>query len=347
MTKTYYINIDNGGPKVKSGKDIVQYERSLTLEDYLPNVTNWTTWNGVLSKDSEISITGKYKFIFLRVRNNDATIQSSITNYQNYCDPIANSLVKSCTGTGTNAFSDTLLNFEINQYTTFNLNQNTIYVDSSLVFDCSNGTTISGVTGWTGCTENTTLDCGLTGTTGQIGITGGTGTCDIGSTAGATAAIKGIYNYSFVGVLQDNNLVVKTEDADCDYKCNLDYYAFTNPKNDYILFIFDNTAGKWVVVKLNEKINDIIKNKIAFSVIEVIEWGDYTNTYMYNDTNIALPGKVESVGTIEYSGTKVLLDEGFPTTIKINNLLVLEADSFDGKIISNMDNMEVSMMLAF
>lgn len=351
MAKTYYINIDNDGPKVKSGKDTVQYEMSLSLKDYLPSVTNWTTWNGVLNENDEVGITGKYKFIFLRVRNNDATVQSSITNYENYCNPVNGSLVKSCTGTGANAFSDTLLNFEMNQYTAFDLDQNTLYLDSNLVFNCTNGATASGVTGWTGCTQSDTLDCGVTGATGAtgaVGITGAIGaTCDIGSTAGATAPTKGIYEFAFVGVLTDNNLVIKTGDAECDYKCKLDYYAFTNPNNDYILFIFDNTAGKWVLVKLDQKINDIVANKTVFNIIELIEWGEYTNTYMYNSTNIALPGKIESGGTVEYSGTKVVLDEGFPSTIKVNNLLILEADRFDGKIISKMDSMEVSMMLAY
>jgi hypothetical protein len=358
-SKGCYIEISNEGPKVRTlnGADVVQYEKMLTLLDYKPTVTNWTTWNGTLNKSDEIGITGKYKFIFLRVRNekNNTTsngVVSSIMNYNNYCSPANNSLIKTCcsSSAGANA-TDTLLDFQINQYTYFNLDQNTLYLDSNLVFDCTHGATATGVTGWAGCTAATTLNCGVTGATGvtgSVGITGGIGaTCDVGSTAGATAVVGGIYQFAFIGVLTDNNLVIKTGDAECDYKCQLDYYAFTNPNNDYILFIFDNTAGKWVLVKLDQKINDIVENKIAFNCIELIEWGDYTNTYMYNSTNIALPGKVEIGGTIEYSGNKVLLDSGFPSTIKVNNLLVLEADRFDGKIISQLDGMQVSMMLAY
>ena len=352
------IRIDENGPRVESNGNIVASDLRLTLKDYLPEVTNWTTWNGTLNEGDEINITTPYKFIAVRARNKNTSSGSTITpstgpDLISACLPANNSLASNC---GCNASSGedlgVLLDFEMNQYTTYTLDTKTIYSNNTLIFDCSNGATATGVTGWTGCTLSDTLSCGgtgATGATGAIGITGGIGaTCDVGSTAGATAAAKGVYEYAFVGVLDDNNLVIKTSDAECDYKCKLDYYAYTKADNDYILFIFDNTAGKWVLVKFDQKISEVVANKTPFNIIELIEWSE--TSYTYENSNITMPSTAEgatgATGVNSYAGTVTELDGDMPVTFKMNSLFIMESATFTGKITSKLNNLDVNVLLA-
>jgi hypothetical protein len=185
---------------------------------------------------------------------------------------------------------------------------------------------------------------GVTGATGMTGATGATGaTCAGLSSIGAS----GIYNYSFSGVLRNNEFVIKDGTAECDYDCGLEYFAFVKNTSEYIVSVFDDTHGKWVMVRIDEKISEVLENNLPYNVIEVIEWGEYTNTYMFESSNIALPGKVETGGTISYEGQTIQLDKGFPSTIKFDSLFVMEADRFDGQLISQMDNMQVNLLLAY
>ncbi len=220
----------------------------------------------------------------------------------------------------------------MNQYTTYTLSNDTIYSDNPYIFDCSHGPTASGVTGWSGCTCIDTPSCGgtgATGVTGGIGITGGIGgTCDLG----ATAPAKGVYNYVFTGYLKDNNLVIKSDEAENDYKCKLDYYAYVKADNEYILFIFDDTSGKWVIVKLDQKINEIVENKTPYNIIELIEWSE-TN-YTYKDSNITMPAEMGATGQNYYEGSISELDSNMPVTFKLNSLFIMESKTFTGKITS-------------
>jgi len=352
-TKKCIIKIDEDGPSIVSNGNVVASDLRLTLRDYLPSVTNWTTWNGILNKGDEIAITTPYKFIALRARNNDTSTGSTIKategsiDLTSACLPANNSLANNCgCNAGSTSTSEVLLDFEMNQFTSYALDTKTIFSDNALIFDCSHGPTASGVTGWSGCTCIDTVTCGGTGATGAtaaIGITGGIGgTC----VAGATSTAKGVYEYSFVGYLENNNLVIKSSAAENEYKCKLDYYAYTKADNEYILFIFNNTLGKWVIVKLDKKINDIVQNKTAYNIIELIEWSE--SNYIYSNSNISMPSAIgyTSTNTNSFTGKVSELDSNMPITFKMNSLFILESDNFKGKIISKVNNLDVNIMLA-
>lgn len=350
-TKKCIIKIDEDGPSIVSNGNVVASDLRLTLRDYLPNVTNWTTWNGILNKGDEITITTPYKFIALRARNNDtstgSTIDSSEENLISACLPANNSLANNCgCNAGSTSASEVLLDFEMNQFTSYALDTKTIFSENSLIFDCSHGPTAAGVTGWSGCTCIDTATCGGTGATGAtaaIGITGGIGgTC----IAGATSAAKGVYEYAFVGYLKNNNLVIKSSAAENEYKCKLDYYAYTKADNEYILFIFDDTSGKWVIVKLDKKINDIVQNKTAYNIIELIQWSE--SNYIYGNSNISMPSAIgyTSTNVNSFTGKVSELDSNMPVTFKMNSLFIMESDNFKGKITSKVNNLDVNIMLA-
>lgn len=352
-TKKCIIKIDEDGPSIVSNGNVVASDLRLTLRDYLPSVTNWTTWNGILNKGDEIAITTPYKFIALRARNNDTSTGSTIKatdgsiDLTSACLPANNSLANNCgCNAGSTSTTEVLLDFEMNQFTSYALDTKTIFSDNALIFDCSHGPTAAGVTGWSGCTCIDTATCGGTGATGAtaaIGITGGIGgTC----VAGATSAAKGVYEYSFVGYLKNNNLVIKSSAAENEYKCKLDYYAYTKADNEYILFIFDDTSGKWVIVKLDKKINDIVQNKTAYNIIELIQWSE--SNYIYSNSNISMPSAIgyTSTNVNSFTGTVSELDSNMPVTFKMNSLFIMESDNFKGKIISKVNNLDVNIMLA-
>ena len=358
MSSKCVIRIDENGPRIESNGNVVSSDLRLTLKDYLPNVTNWTTWNGVLNKDDEINISTPYSFIAVRARNlgteSGSTILGTGNDYLSACLPANNSLASNCgcNGDSGESSSNVLLDFDMNQQTTYTLDSKTIYSENTHIFDCSHGTVVTGAIGWTGCECSDTIDCdccgatGSTGATGSIGITGELGaTCIIGATALETVLAKGVYQYAFSGVLRDNNIVIKTEEADNDYPCKLEYYAYSKVDNDYILFIFDDTHGKWLLIRLDEKINDIIVNKIPYNIIEVIEWSE-TN-YTYETSNITMPSKEDFGSNINsYEGSVSEIDENMPVIFKINSLLIMESKTFTGKIVSKLDNLDVNVMLA-
>ena len=350
-TKKCIIKIDEDGPSIVSNGDTVASDLRLTLKDYLPSVTNWTTWNGSMKKGDEIAITTPYKFIAVRARNSNTSTGSTIKatdgsiDLTSACLPANNSLASNCgCNAGSTSTTEVLLDFEMNQFTSYALDTKTIYSDNALLFDCSHGPTASGVTGWSGCTCIDVSSCGGTGATSTaIGITGATGTCSVG---GATAVAKGVYNYSFTGYLKNNNLVIKSSAADNEYKCKLDYYAYTKVDNEYILFIFNDTLGKWVIVKLDKKINDIVQNKTAYNIIELIEWSE-TN-YIYKNSNISMPSAIgyTSTNINSFTGTVSELDSNMPVTFKMNSLFIMESANFKGKITAKVNNLDVNIMLA-
>jgi hypothetical protein len=349
------IRIDENGPRVESNGNTVASDLKLTLKDYIPEVKNWTTWNGILNKGDEINISTPYKFIAVRARNTGTTTGSTINpptgeiDLTSACLPANNSLASNCGCSDDAAVSsEVLLDFEMNQYTTYELDTKTIYSTNPYIFDCSHGATAAGVTGWNGCVVGTTEPCGVTGATGatgSVGITGGIGgTCVIGATTVAQPA-QGVYEYLFTGLLKDNNLVIKTEDAECDYKCKLDYYAYIKKDNDYVMFIWDDTAGKWVIVRLDVKISEVVENKTPYNIIELIEWS--TTNYTYKDSNITMPS-IESGATAinSYEGSVTEQDVNMPVVFKMNSLFIMESKTFTGKITSRLNNLDVNVMLA-
>jgi len=348
------IRIDENGPRVESNSNVIASDLKLTLKDYIPEVTNWTTWNGILNEGETISISTPYKFIALRARNAGNSVGSTLNpptgaiDLTSACLPANNSLASNCgCSDDSSSSNEVLLDFKMDQYTTYELDNKTIYSTNPYIFDCTNGATASGVTGWSGCVINSTDPCGVTGATGAtgaVGITGGIGgTCIIGATTVAAPA-KGVYEYAFVGLLKDNNLVIKTDEAECDYKCKLDYYAYTKTDNEYILFIWDDTAGKWVIVRLDEKISDIVTNKISFNIIELIEWSE--SVYSYKNSNITMPGVTGATGTNSYEGSVTELDIDMPVEFKLNSLFIMESKTFTGIITSRLNNLDVNIMLA-
>lgn len=354
MSNKCIIRIDENGPRIDSNGNVVASDMRLTLKDYLPEVTNWTTWNGILQKDDEITISTPYSFIAVRARNTGTKLASTLStsgdSLISACLPANNSLANNCgCNSSSEGESEVLLDFEINQHTNYELDNKTIYSNSAYIFDCSHGQTASGVTGWEGCSIDDTLSCGVTGATGvtgSIGITGSIGgTCIIGATT-TEQPTKGVYEYAFIGVLSDNNIVIKTTDAECDYKCKLDYYAYTKADNDYILFIFDNTSGKWVLIRLDEKISDVVENKTPYNIIELIEWSE--SSYTYKTSNITMPSinALGSTGINSYIGSVVELDKDMPVVFKLNSLFIMESKTFTGKIISKLNNLDVNVMLA-
>ena len=350
-TKKCIIKIDENGPSIVSNGDTVASDLRLTLKDYLPSVTNWTTWNGSMKKGDEITITTPYKFIAVRARNSNTSTGSTIkaTNgsidLTSACLPANNSLASNCgCSAGSTGATGVLLDFEMNQFTSYALDTKTIYSNNALLFDCSHGPTGAGVTGWAGCTCVDVASCGGTGaTSAAIGITGATGTCVVG---GATAVAKGVYEYSFTGYLKNNNLIIKSSAADNEYTCKLDYYAYTKVDNEYVLFIFNDTLGKWVIVKLDTKISDIVKNKTAYKIIELIEWSE-TN-YIYKNSNVSMPSAkgYTSTNINSFTGTISELDSNMPVTFKMNSLFIMESANFKGKITAKVNNLDVNIMLA-
>ena len=341
------IRIDENGPRIESNGNSIASDLKLTLKDFLPSVTNWTTWNGTLQEGDEINITTPYKFIAVRARNLGTSGGSTISpptglDFTSACLPANNSLASNCgCGSSSESSDEVLLDFEINQYTTYTLDSKNIYSNNSYIFDCSHGSTAYGVTGWTGCDCNIVDDCGCTGATGATGATASFGaTCNIG----ATASAKGVYTYIFTAVLRNNQFVIKSDEAESTYKCKLDYYAYVKADDNKLVFVFDDTHGKWVIVRLDEKINDIIANNISYNVIELIEWSE--SNYTYKNSNITMPSEIGYTGTNSYTGSVSELDLNMPVVFKINSLLIMESKTFTGKITSRLNNLDVNVMLA-
>tara|TARA_R110000796_G_scaffold159388_8_gene276242 strand:- start:6103 stop:7128 length:1026 start_codon:yes stop_codon:yes gene_type:complete len=332
------IRIDENGPRVESNGSVVAHDLKLTLKDYLPTVTNWTTWNGILNEGDEINISTPYKFIAVRARNAGTSTGSTINgniDLVSACLPANNSLASNCGCSDDTISSDeVILDFEMNQYTTYDLSLDTLYSDNEYVFDCTNGATATGVTGWIGCT-------GCTGATGYTGPAGATGaTCGLET----NAPVKGVYGFAFVGVMRDNKFILKTDDAENNYKCGLEYHAYVKQDNNKIVFVFDDTHGKWVIVRLDENLNDIIKNIIGYNVIELIEWSETNENY--KDSNISIPTSIGYTGTNTYDGSISELDENMPVEFKMNSLFIMESKTFMGTITSRVNNLDVNVMLA-
>lgn len=337
------IRIDENGPRVESNGNVIASDLKLTLKDFIPEITNWSTWNGTLQKGDTVDITTAYKFIAVRSRNNTQIDNSTISTTPNLisaCLPANNSLSSTC---GCNAdsedsSSEVLLNFEMNQYTNYSLSESVIYSDNDIVLDFSRGATAIGVTGWSGCT---CTDCGTTGATGtgnnaSIGVTG------------LDVPAKGVYSYKFSSVLRNGKFVIKTTSADSLYKCDLDYYTFGKNSDDTIAIVFNDTAGKWVIVRLTETLTQVLNGSDTYQIIEMVEWSE-TN-WTYKNSNITLPLEISSLGstgTNSYSGTVTELDNNMPVTFKMNSLFIMECDSFKGTITSQLNNLDVNIMLAF
>ena len=230
----------------------------------------------------------------------------------------------------------------MNQYTTYNLDEETIYSTNTEVFDFTHGATAYGVTGWLGCTC-TTIACGVTGATGA---TGPGNTYAIGGT-GATASAQGVYEYVFVGVLRDGKFDIQTTAGESDYKCDKAFYTYAKVDDDTIVFVFDDTTGRWLIVRLDQTITDIVTNDVSYNIMELIEWS--TTSYTYNNSNITMPaitGATATNGTNSYAGTVTELDADMPVTFKLNSLFMMESKSFTGKITSRVNNLDVNIMLA-
>lgn len=342
------IKIENTGVSINQNGNSITLDRNTSLEDYKPTITRNSSWTGILNKGDSVDLN-MFKFIFLRARkisdnSLDKNISSNITNIENYCSPAHNSLVNACGCSSNGDNNDTLLEFEMNSYTNYTLNSKVLNFISDEVLDCSRGNAMPSIAvGWDGCELLDGGSCNTDPLENVISFQGATGgNCS----SEDNITVSGIYNYIFTGVLENYGLVIKNNSADCQYACKNDYYAFVKNDNEKVLVIFENIIGKWLVIRLDEKISDIIENEKFFNITEVIELSDYNKSVNFNNSGILLPtNNQDDVNYFKNSGDINILDN--TNNIKINNLLVLESDRFDGKIVSKMDDIKLSINLSF
>ena len=97
-------------------------------------------------------------------------------------------------------------------------------------------------------------------------------------------------------------------------------------------------------LRLDQKISDILENKIAYNIIEIIEWSE--TSYTVGNSNITIPSIDGYTGTNTIEGTISELDSNMPVTFKLNSLFIMESSTFTGKIISKLNNLDVNVLLA-
>lgn len=337
------IRITETGVYINQDGNTISYDKNSSLMDYKPELNSNSSWTGILNKGDEVSLQMS-KFMFLRARGLNEPVKTdscNFTNFTNYCSPAHNTLINSCGCCSNVGGSDTILEFQMNSYTNFKLDSKTLFLDSEHILDCTDGNSVlesSPTEGWTGpeMLECVTCEEPETPLENRITIQG-----TLSNTCVSTTPIQlnGIYNFVFIGVLENNGLVIKSTNADNDYNIKNDYYAYVKNDNSRILIIFNSSKGAWDLLELDTPINEIVENLTEFNIIEAYRLGSYADTQILTNTNIYLPQNVD----ILYTGEKNILDT--QNIVKVNNLLVIESDRFDGKIVCKSDNVKLSINL--
>lgn len=319
MAYSKKIKIDGDGPKIVTNDKIIFSDISLSLKDFAPEVSNWSTINKVLDKDEFIEINDKWDFIFVRLRWLDkpstGTNDGALSIYE-ACS--SNSTIKSNCGcsseetasTGKTAFVPSLATFETTQYTTYVLSDTFAYLD-------------------------TTLEAGPTG-----------------ATAG-TYKTEDLYDYVFPGILSNDTIFFKDVSAmgpgatgsnPYDVIDEL-YYSYTNQAKDVIL-IYDYDNSEWVLISTDTDLSAAVidgTENIAINILNSVSWS--SESYELGNSSIFLPELENSNGEFTIENTIDLIDENMPVTFKFSEILTLWSKTFTGKITSDFDNQEVHILL--
>ena len=316
MAYSKNIKIDEDGPKIKVNGSTAFTDATLSLKDFAPAVTSWSSSTQVLNKGEEIVIDGKWTFMFVRLRWQDAARSGSndgALSIYDACSTIA-TVASNCgcgptgaTGSGKTAYVPSLATLETTQYTEYLLSSEFSYLDTTIT---------------------------LTGPTGATG---------------PAPQVTDLYDHQFSAVLSDDILYFAgvtggaTGATANPYPSNMEYYTYLNQDKD-VLMVYDYDNSDWILMSTDTDLSAVDGTEnVAINTVDQASWG--ATSHELGNSMILIPELSNANGTLQISTSIDLEDDNMPVAFKFSELLSFSAYKFSGKIISDLDNQEINILL--
>jgi len=310
MAYTKNIKINENGPQIKVNGSTTFTDANLSLKDFAPAVTSWSSTTQVLNKGEEIVIDEKWTFMFVRLRWLDAKKNSKddgALSIYDACSTIA-SVATNCgcdstatLSSGKTVYVPSLATFETTQYTEYLLSTEFGYLD-------------------------TTIALGPTG-----------------------AKTTDLYDHQFSAILSDDILYFYDVTAGATgatanpYPIDEEYYTYVNQEKD-VIFVYDYDNLEWILLSTDTDLSDVDGTEnIAINILDQASWG--ATSHEIGNSMVFAPELTNANGTLKIADTVDLEDENMPVSFKFSELLSFSAYKFSGKIISDLDNQEINIML--
>ena len=305
------ININENGPKITSNGNLVFSDVSLSLKDFTQSVDNWSSSTYLLDKNEEIVIDGKWKFLFVRLRWLDKPKTSddgSLTIYD-ACSSISS--VGSKCGCSSGATASSGKTAPIPSLATFQTTQYTEYMLSN---------------------EFSYLDTTVT----------------LGPTGASAPKVKDLYDHQFSAVLSSNFLyfagVTGATGATANpYPANKEYYSYVNQALN-VIFVYNLDTSKWVLVSTDTALSGVDgTSNVAINTLDTADWSAISSEI--GNSSKFIPELTNGNGTLKVDKSIDLEDANMPVSFKFSEVLLLPAYKFTGKIVSDLNNQEINIML--
>lgn len=310
MAYSKNITIDENGPRVKTNSTTVFSDVSLSIKDFSQSVESWSSNVQLLNKGDEINIDGNWNFLFIRLRwldNPNSSSTDGALSIYNACTPM-NAISTPC-GCDTLSTLDNSKTATVPSLATLEMSQYTEYV------------------------LNNTF--GYLDTSISLGIN--------------NPKVTDLYDNPFNAVLSGDilyfqDVTIGPVSAIANpYPANTQYYSYTNQNKD-VLFVYDIDANEWVLLNTDTDISLIDSTEnYQINIIHTATWSSNSNE-IGNSASFT-PELSNSNGDMQLDRTVNIIDNSMPVSFKFSDMLVLPVYNFTGKIISELDNQEINIML--